>query len=238
MALKHVSTMMKLLVALVSVALAGVSFGQSMPNLPHLTFQDRTAFLLTASSIREDLELSDVQRKSIDRYWKDHAQRIDDMSRKPNFTQKQMENLDKSVAGQSISVLNPNQKTRLKQLGFQNIGPRALTDLGIAREFGLGPRQLELITNLYRAYDAKLDGVDEKIADALGGENVPKDGQKRADYDARRNRLLKLFETERAQIRKGLPDLELKAIDVLNGDQASQWKKAQGKPFAFVGNKQ
>lgn len=227
-----------LITGVVLLGLRTVGSAQMVPTAPHLTFQDRTAFLLTASSIREELQLSDSQRKSLDRYWHDYAQRAEDLARKPNFSAKSFENLERQVAGQSLTVLDAAQKQRLQQLGFQNVGPRALLDEGVAKEFEVGSRQTSIIQGLYDAYDAKLNQIDERIADALGGENIPKDSQKLEAYEKRRAQVLKTFEAERQTIRKTRSEIDRKAVESLNGDQIVKWKKGLGKPFTFVGNNQ
>jgi hypothetical protein len=145
-----------------------------------------------------------------------------------------MENLERQVAGQCLTALNPDQKARLKELTFQAVGPRALLDDGVTREFGVGSRQAETIKGLYEAYDKKLDEIDEKIADALGGENIPKEASKLAEYQKRRDLVLKNFEAERKAVRKQLPEIDRRAIEVLNGDQITKWKNSLGKPFPFV----
>jgi hypothetical protein len=226
-----------LFVGVLALSLAGRSHAQIMPNAGHLSFQDRTAFLLTASSIRDELGLSDTQRKSLDRYWLDHANKVEDVAAKPNFNQRMIENLDRQVAGQSIATLDAAQKARLRELGLQYLGPRALLDAGIARDFELGNRQLSGLKSLYEAYDAKLGQIDERIADALGGEVPPKDPAKLKDYNRRRDQALKVFEAERDAIRKTRGTVDARALDVLNGDQLSKWKKSLGKPFVFVGSR-
>ncbi len=227
-----------LLVGALLVGLSSVANAQIVPNAPHLTFQDRTAFLLTAVTIRDDLQLSDSQRKAIDRHWVSYSDRVDALSKKSGDTSKAFENLERQVAGQSLGVLDDLQKRRLRELGIQNVGPRALLDEGVARAFEVGSRQLSAIKGLYDAYDAKMNEVDDKVADALGGEGIPKDQQKLAAYEKRREQLLKTFEAERIAIRKTRAEIDRKAIEVLNGDQIINWKQSQGKPFAFVGNNQ
>ena len=183
--------------------------------------QDPTMQLLRVEAVREELELlpdqEDALRK-VEENARSGFQRPDFDFRNASeeernaFFEKMREQLrerGEEMQAQLEEVLLPEQFERLKQLGVQVMGMRALSLERVAKELGISDKQKEELADVTASVTAN---VQEEVRAMMSSGDF--------DREAMRSKI--------EEIREGV---ESKVMDVLTSDQRKKFEEMKGEPF-------
>ena len=181
--------------------------------------QDPTMQLLRVEAVREELELlpdqvdalakiSENARSGFQRPDFDFRNATEE--ERGEFFEKMQEQLREraeEMQAQLEEVLLPEQYDRLKELGVQVMGMRALSLDRVADELGISDSQKEELADVTAS-------VQDKVREMMSSGN--------RDRDAMRAQM--------EEIREGV---ESDLMDVLTADQRKSFEEMKGKPFEF-----
>lgn len=159
---------------------------------------------LTQQQIQQLQQLWQQQRAQMQELWRQRGS--NDPSRPPEGWQQLWQQQQEQIG----RILQPAQRTRLRQLELQRMGPAALMRPDVTSELNLTEQQQQKIRDIMQQYGQKTAQLMQEARNA------------QVDPQVWRQRLQQLREQT---------DKEL--LGVLTPEQQEQWKKMLGKPFEF-----
>ncbi|MGQ9880312.1 MAG: hypothetical protein ACUVSV_05550 [Armatimonadota bacterium] len=171
--------------------------------------------LLMMPKVQKELNLSEQQLQQIQQLMAQQREQMQPLMQEmrnatPEQLQKLMEQVMQKWDEALGKVLQPTQKTRLRELQIQAQGASALAHPDVAKELNLSEEQRKKISDILAQYGQK----QMQLWQEGRGPNVD------------RQALMQQIQQLRQQMDKEL-------LAVLTSQQQEQWKKIQGKPFEF-----
>lgn len=183
-------------------------------------------FLLNYPTVRKDLALSDSAARKIQKIQSESEKRYLQMLspsasnpnevRHPSQAQVQAETdkTEKTIVG----LLNPKQKVRLRQIGYQYGGPFSIGEPEVAQALKITPAQKTKLSELGRK---AILSFNQTLRSTITNAHVI---QGKSDPTGKAKQLA------RARVNM-LKALGVEVAKVLTPQQMSQWNQMQGKPF-------
>jgi hypothetical protein len=135
MKLKLLSVLFIVLIMISHACAQSVGIGRSGGILP----------LLVRSDVRKDLKMTKPQIERIDRLYKDitsDMQTLAESNQRPTSSlEREMRDLSERYDKQAIDVLDPTQRTRIREIQIQIDGNRSILRPEIQRSLGMTPAQ-------------------------------------------------------------------------------------------------
>lgn len=220
--LRRLSTVGALFLLLVSSALAQLP-GMSLPGGMQLPNIEYNPLLLINAAVQKELKLSPAAAGKVQSAFMEEAMKLmpvvtggSNGKPLPPATRTKMmlagvQKMQTRLAG----MLNPTQRTRLRQLTLQSIGPAAVLQPKVATQLGLSPAQKSRL-------QSSLTAANQKIASGSMQGSTPQ------DFRARMSQMSKL----QAQA-KAVGERALSAT--LTAPQKAKWRSMLGRPFKMSG---
>lgn len=162
--------------------------------------------LLNRADVQRELNLTEQQKAKINEMQQAQRAAMQELRNLPPQERRQrMQEIRQK--NDPTSVLNEEQKKRLKELELQWLGPMALMNPEVAKEVGLTAEQQSKIQGLAREQMQQMRGQFQ------GG------GQPGANLEQARQQL------------------ENRILEILTPAQRQKWQQMQGKPFQFEGGR-
>lgn len=162
--------------------------------------------LLNRADVQRELNLTDQQKAKINEMQQAQRVAMQELRNLPPEERRQrMQEIRQK--NDPTTVLNENQKKRLKELELQWLGPMALMNPETAREVGLTDEQRSKIQGLL------MEQMQQMRERFQGG------GQPGANLEQARQQL------------------ENRILEILTPAQRQKWQQMQGKPFQFEGGR-
>jgi hypothetical protein len=204
---------------------------QSLPSQPWLTLTQRSAWLLGDTRVKSQLKLTSDQTQAVAAAFGTYTaaeQRFFANGSAPS--PKQIEHIDKELAGSLLASLEETQKARLRQIALQIAGPEALKDPAVANDLGLTASQKTSIKTLLNRVITREVAFDEELAQKLL--KVPQTGSPK-DINAKRLAIVTAAQPERDRLAALKSADEGKALGFLTPAQLEKWKTLLGEPYRF-----
>jgi hypothetical protein len=220
--LRRLSTVGVLFLLLMTSALAqlpglGLPSGMKLPNIEY------NPLLLINAAVQKELKLSPTAASKVQSAFMEEAMKLlpvvtGGSNGKP-LPQAQRGKM--MLAGvqkmqtRLASMLNPSQRTRLRQLTLQSIGPAAVLQPKVATQLGLSPTQKTRL-------QSSLSAANTKIASgSMQGSNPQ-------DFQARMRQMAKLQAQAKVAGERALSA-------TLTTPQKAKWRSMLGRPFRMDG---
>jgi len=215
---------------LVFLFLSAVAAASAQLYPTKLAMIQSASFSMGETRIQFELKLSEDQVKSVTGILSEHAtsqQGISDQLAKAKADQfaaiqAQMDKLDLTTSDKLIAALTLPQKTRLKQIAYQENGAFALRNAGVSKDVGLSADQRAKIEAICQSTTKSLDDVSGKMADEIQKVPAGKGG------DSKRNAIVKRYDP---QLNKMEANAKSSILAVLTPAQRKKWQTMLGKPF-------
>jgi hypothetical protein len=191
------------------VALAAAGFGQSLPSAPHLTLEQRGAFLLAEPSLRSSLGVASATTAKISAAMASYAKQQDKLYRAKDPDDVALRKLDEATATSLLSALQPAQRKRLFQVALKRAGASALLASDVIDALGITSPQRKRIEATLEAAGEPEQRLEQAIAART----------EKASDDAERVRIQSQYATERKRLAALREKAEAKAFEVLTPAQ-------------------
>lgn len=171
--------------------------------------------LLMMPEVQKELGITEQQRQQIGQLMMEQREQMQALmqqmrdatpEQRQQLMQQAMQKWDEGIG----KILQPAQKSRLRELQLQAEGASALMRADVAKELNLSEEQRKKISDIVAQYRQKQMQL----------------WQQGRGPDADRQALMQQMQQLRQQMDKEL-------LAVLTAQQQEQWKKMQGKPFQF-----
>lgn len=202
---------------LAAFACVAAGFSQSLPSAPHLSLEQRSAFLLSSPVIRQKIGLPAPVVAKVSTSFQNYAKRQDKLYAAKKPDEAALRKLDIETATGLLSALPPLQKRGLFKIALAQAGPSALLAPDIRAQLKLTPAQVDKVDLALQAAAAPSEQMEEKAAERIVKATDEKERREiNAEYTAERQRLARLRTAEEAKILKLLTPEQLKAWQALS----------------------
>jgi hypothetical protein len=204
-----------LLAALAGVVASGLA--QSLPSAPHLTLEQRSAFLLADPLVRQKIGLPAPVATKVSASFASYAKQQDKLyaAKKPN--EAAIQKLDVTTATGLLASLPARQKRGLYKIALSQAGVSALLAPDVAKSVKLTPDQVNKIDMALQKAAEPSERLEQAVSERMV---AAKDDAERkaidAEYASERKRLAKLRQAEEAKVLKLLKPEQQKAWTALS----------------------
>jgi len=197
------------LATLVALSLAGTALAQRPARGESRGFAGGfggPVFLLGNESVQTELDLTDEQKKEVDKLAESDREAARGLRDVPRDQRRAKFEARRKATNEALAkVLNAVQLKRLKQISWQQSGSRAFNDPEVAAELKLTPAQTEEIETIQEDTGAEMRGVAEEME---------------GDREGMRKKFTEMAAATKAKI-----------VDLLTPDQQGKYKELLGEPF-------
>ncbi|MGV3616861.1 MAG: Spy/CpxP family protein refolding chaperone [Fimbriimonas sp.] len=202
---------------LVALAASASAFAQVLPNTPHLTLEQRGAFLLTDAGLRQKLALPPAARTKIDARLASYAKAQDRLYSAKKPDESAIQKLDSSTAAGLLAALPDPQRKRLFQIAIRQAGASALVAPDVRQALKLTAAQVVKIEAGLEAAAAPSERLEEKVSERVV--QAADDQERQAihrEYEGERKRLASLRTADEAKLFKILTPAQQKTWAALS----------------------
>jgi len=189
-----------------------LSAAQATPSAPHLTLEQRSAFLLA----REENvnRIAPAAKSKIQSLISAYGTKQQKLLQKAKPDEKAIADLDRQVANQLLAALSGTQRAALLSATMADLGPGALQDDDVAKRLNLSPAQRKRVAAAFAKADKRESQLEAGMADSL---------ERAGEDEAKRSEIVRSYDAARVQVaglrREALP----KALAVLTPAQRKTW---------------
>jgi hypothetical protein len=218
-------------VALACSAVAAAQGHTELPNQPYLSLSEQSAWLLNYATIRDNLKLSNDEKKVLDTESSSYTAAQQRLFTKGSPSEQQIETLDHAHARTVLAGLTQVHRDRLYQILLQAKGSEAFADRTVATHLGLNATELAQIHQILKTADDREEEFEANLAKKLLA--VPRIAPSSL-YQQKRLAVIDAAKPERATLEKQRAADEAKALGLLTKPQKGKWKELTGAPFPLT----
>lgn len=207
------------------------------------TVMERSLVLLRTKPIQTEVRVSPAQIKLIESAYRQYQNSVKAAFEKNKATKNEaavraVEQREQATFVKvCLSTLGDPQKTRLKQLWLQYVGPFVLKLSEVAQELGLTADQKKRLDAVWKSFADKGEAVTKLRVEQVRKIPQPKDPNDKAAVDAYQKKVQAFMKAHQAEdqaaFKKAKDQAEAKIVQLLNAGQKAKWSAMQGKKFAF-----
>lgn len=196
---------------LAALACAAAGFSQALPSAPHLTLEQRSAFLLSDPVVRQKIGLPSPVAAKVSTGFQAYAKQQDRLYAAKKPDEAALRKLDVDTATGLLATLPPLQKRGLFKIALVQAGPSALLAPDVRAALKLTPDQAAKIDMALQAAALPAEKLEEKVSERIVKAKAEKERREiHAEYAGERQRLAKLRQAEEGKIIKLLTPAQLK----------------------------
>lgn len=232
---------MRLKVPVIALLAAATSIGYAQLGR-YKTMVEASVMLIGDQVIQKDLKLTVAQDKAIREAFTKYADVATELVRKYNKDRANKPKYNamlhaeqRTLITKCISILNPAQEARLKEIGIQHHGIFSAGNPDVAKELGLSDAQIKQINGYRKQYVDTMNSVSQRRAKEIRAVPQPKNVKDEKQVAEYRKKLQEVANRTREQDIKIIDDkrqaMEKLAEKVLTAKQKAHFERLKGKPL-------